>query len=129
MTKAQVGGITVGFDQFGTGSNSLLFIHGHPFNRSMWTPQARAAAAHGWRVVVPDLRGYGETTVVPGTTGLDVFATDLAGLLDHLGIESVVVAGLSMGGQIALEFARQYPQRIKGLVLAATFPESETEEG
>src|SRR4051812_42640438 len=102
MTAVQVGDITVGFDQVGTGTNSLLLIHGHPFNRSMWAPQARAAAAAGWRVVVPDLRGYGETTVVPGTTPFAVFAADVAGLLDRLGIESVVVAGLSMGGQIAL---------------------------
>jgi Protein of unknown function (DUF1572)/alpha/beta hydrolase fold len=50
-------------------------------------------------------------------------------LLDHLDIEAVVTGGLSMGGQIVMEFARRYPKRVRGLLLAATFPQSETNEG
>ena len=106
----------------------LLLIHGHPFDRSLWRPQAEAAAAAGWRVIVPDLRGYGATTVVPGKTTLDVFADDLARLLDGLEIHRAVVGGLSMGGQIAMEFARRYPQRLQGLLLAATFARGDTED-
>ena len=129
MATACVRGITIGFDELGDGLDTLLLVHGHPFNRSMWLPQANAAANAGWRVVVPDLRGYGETTVVPGKTTLDIFAADLAGLLDHLGIGDVVIGGLSMGGQIVMEFARQYPARVRGLVLAATFPQADTDDG
>jgi pimeloyl-ACP methyl ester carboxylesterase len=129
MTMASVNGITIGFDEIGDGPNALLLVHGHPFNRSMWRPQLGALREAGWRVVAPDLRGYGETTVVAGKTPLHVFAADLAALLDHLGIDAVVVAGLSMGGQIVMEFARQYPDRVRGLVLAATFPQSDTDEG
>ena len=129
MTTASLNGITVGFDQLGEGPDTLLLVHGHPFNRSMWAPQASAVAAAGWRVVVPDLRGYGETTVVPGITRFDVFAADLAALLDHLGIENAVIGGLSMGGQIAMQFAQQYPQRVRGLLLSATFCEPETDDG
>jgi pimeloyl-ACP methyl ester carboxylesterase len=127
--KATLDGITVAFDRRGDGPRTLLLIHGHPFNRSMWEPQLDAVATKGWRVVAPDLRGYGETTVVPGITHLSTFASDLASLLDHLEIEGAVIGGLSMGGQIAMEFVRQYPQRVRGLLLAATFPESETDEG
>ena len=129
MTTAFLNGITVGFDQRGEGPDTLLLVHGHPFNRSMWAPQTSAIAAAGWRVVVPDLRGFGETTVVPGITRFDVFAADLASLLDHLGIEDAVIGGLSMGGQIAMEFARQYPQRVRGVLLSATFCEPETDDG
>ena len=129
MPTAVINGITVAFDDVGTGTNALLLIHGHPFNRSMWRPQLDAIAGAGWRVIVPDLRGYGETTVVPGKTPLSTFASDAAALLDHLGIDSVVIGGLSMGGQIVMEFARQFPWRVRGIVLAATFPQSETEEG
>ena len=129
MTTASVRGITVGYDQIGDGNDALLFVHGHPFNRSMWKGQLGAASSVGWRVVAPDLRGYGESTVVPGITTLDVFADDLAALLDQLAIERVVIVGLSMGGQIAMEFARLHPRRLRGLVLAATFPEAETEDG
>lgn len=95
----------------------------------MWHPQLAAVRNAGWRALVPDLRGYGESTVVPGKTCLDVFASDLAALLDRFGIEDVVLGGLSMGGQIVMEFARRYPQRVRGLLLAATFPQSETDEG
>jgi 3-oxoadipate enol-lactonase len=82
-----------------------------------------------WRVIVPDLRGYGESTVVEGKTTLDIFARDIAALLDELGVRDVVIGGLSMGGQIAMEFCRLYPERVRGVLLAATFCRAETEEG
>jgi pimeloyl-ACP methyl ester carboxylesterase len=82
-----------------------------------------------WRAIVPDLRGYGESTVIPGKTTLDIFASDIAGLLDELGIQEVVIGGLSMGGQIVMEFCRLYPGRVRGILLAATFCRAETEDG
>ena len=129
MTTLTLRDITVGYDDVGTGTDAILLVHGHPFNRSMWQPQLNAIAAAGWRAIAPDLRGYGETTVVPGKTTFDVFAADLAALLDHLSLDRVVLGGLSMGGQLVMEFARQYPSRVRGIVLAATFPESESEDG
>jgi len=129
MATASVNGITIGYDEIGEGSNVLLLVHGHPFNRSMWRSQLDAVRKAGWRVLTPDLRGYGETTVVPGKTPFDVFAADLAALLNHLDIGDVVIAGLSMGGQIVMEFARRYPHRVRGILLTATFPQSETDEG
>ena len=129
MTTVRLRDITVGYDDVGAGTDAVLLVHGHPFNRSMWQPQLSAIAAAGWRVIAPDLRGYGETTIVPGKTTFDIFAADLAALLDHLGIDRVVLGGLSMGGQIVMEFARQYPSRVRGIVLAATFSEPESEDG
>jgi pimeloyl-ACP methyl ester carboxylesterase len=122
--------MSLAFDDEGPrGPDALLLIHGHPFNRSMWRPQVDAAAAAGWRVIAPDLRGYGESPEAGGTPAFEDFATDLLALLDGLAIERVVVGGLSMGGQIAMEVCRQSPQRVRGLLLAATFPQSESEEG
>jgi pimeloyl-ACP methyl ester carboxylesterase len=129
VATAQLNGITVEFDDTNAGDDALLLVHGHPFNRSMWSPQLAALPNYGWRIIAPDLRGYGESTVVAGTTRLGVFAEDLAALLDHVGVERAVIGGLSMGGQIAMEFCRQYPQRVRGLLLAATFPQPETEAG
>ncbi|GAB2605985.1 alpha/beta fold hydrolase [Streptomyces capparidis] len=125
---AFVNGITLAYEDHGTGEPVLL-IHGHPFDRSMWAPQTAHLAATGWRAIVPDLRGYGGSQVVPGVAGLDVLAGDLAALLDHLGVERAVVAGLSMGGQIAMDFHRQFPERVRALVLADTFAQAETDEG
>jgi pimeloyl-ACP methyl ester carboxylesterase len=117
---AAVREITVGYEDEGTG-DALVLVHGHPFNRSMWRPQLRRFAGDGWRVIAPDLRGYGESSVVAGKTTLDVFATDIAWLLDRLGVERIVLGGLSMGGQIVMDFYRQFPDRVRGLVLADTF--------
>ncbi|MEJ8651207.1 alpha/beta fold hydrolase [Streptomyces sp. MS1.AVA.3] len=120
--------ITVGYDEEGSGE-PLVLIHGHPFNRSMWRPQTEHFSRAGWRVIVPDLRGYGDSTVVPGKTPLATFARDLIGLLDHLGVERCVLGGLSMGGQIVMECYRLFPERVRGLVFADTFAAAETEDG
>ncbi|MFE0020247.1 alpha/beta fold hydrolase [Amycolatopsis sp. NPDC059021] len=122
-----VNGINLEYDERGEGE-PILLIHGHPFDRSMWRPQLEHFGARH-RVIAPDLRGYGASTVVPGKTPLDVFAKDLAALLDGLGIERVVLGGLSMGGQIVLEFHRLFPGRVRALVLADTSAEAETPEG
>src|SRR6185503_20474701 len=98
MPTASLQSITIAFDEAGTGDDVLVLVHGTPFNRSMWHPQLKAAASAGWRAIVPDLRGYGESTVVPGKTTFDIFAADLAALLDQLGIHRVALGGLSMGG-------------------------------
>lgn len=129
MPTMHLDAITIAYDEIGAGEDVIVFVHGHPFDRSMWLPQHEAVRQAGWRALIPDLRGYGETTVVPGKTPLKRFADDIVGLADHLGIERFVVAGLSMGGQIAMELCRSHADRLSGLILAATFPQAETEEG
>ncbi|MGB3439705.1 MAG: alpha/beta hydrolase [Actinophytocola sp.] len=129
MSTAAVNGITIGYDDEGTGDDVLVLVHGHPFDRSMWRPQVEHARSLGWRVIAADLRGYGESTVVPGVTPLSTFAEDVAGLADHLGVARFVLAGLSMGGQIVLECVRRFPGRLRGLVLADTFAQAETPAG
>jgi 3-oxoadipate enol-lactonase len=129
VSSARLNGIAVTYDDIGESSDVIVLVHGHPFNRSMWAPQVAALADAGWRTMVPDLRGYGDTEAVPGTTTLDVFARDIAALLDHVGVGRIVLGGLSMGGQIVMEFARLFPERLRGIVLAATSPQPETEAG
>jgi pimeloyl-ACP methyl ester carboxylesterase len=105
----------------------LLFVHGHPFDRTLWRPQLGAFPGH--RVIAPDLRGYGHSGVPGpgGTTTLESHASDLAGLLDALEVDRAVVAGISMGGQIVMEFLRLFPERAAGAVLADTFARGEDE--
>jgi pimeloyl-ACP methyl ester carboxylesterase len=121
-------GLTIAFDEAGGGA-ALVFVHGHPFNRSMWRPQLDHFSARGRRVVAADLRGYGDSAVVAGVTRLETFADDTVALADHLGIETFSLVGLSMGGQIAMECYRRYADRIRALVLADTFAYPETPEG
>ncbi|WP_078901723.1 alpha/beta fold hydrolase [Actinacidiphila yeochonensis] len=114
----------------GDGSEAppLLLVHGHPFDRTLWRPQS--AAFPGRRVILPDLRGYGHSGGVPqpgGKTLLEVYAADLAALLDALGVPRAVLGGISMGGQIVMEFLRLFPERVAGVVLADTSAQGESE--
>ncbi|TXL69880.1 alpha/beta fold hydrolase [Vineibacter terrae] len=129
MSAVKLNDITISYDDIGHGEDVLVLLHGHPFDRSMWRPQCDALGGKRWRLIVPDLRGYGESTVTPSTTTLDMLAHDVAALLDHLGIDAAVIGGLSMGGQIVMAFCHLYPQRVRGVVLAATFPQAETDDG
>ncbi|MER6612121.1 alpha/beta fold hydrolase [Streptomyces xantholiticus] len=128
MGQAFFDGITVDYEDAGTGE-PLVLIHGHPFDRSMWQPQIEHFSRAGWRVIAPDLRGYGESSAAAGKTTLETFARDIARLLDHLEIDRFVLGGLSMGGQIVMEFYRLFPGRVRGLLLADTFAAAETEDG
>ena len=114
------------YDDYGSGF-PLVLIHGHPFNRSMWRQQLEEFQAN-YRVIAPDLRGYGASHVIPGKTLLSDFAQDIVTLLDKLMVKQCVLCGLSLGGQIVLECYRQFPERIRGLVLADTFATLDTPE-
>jgi pimeloyl-ACP methyl ester carboxylesterase len=95
----------------------VLFLHGFPLDRRMWRHQS-AALAQQLRIV-PDLRAAGESAGAP-VESLGDYADDVVGILDALEISVSVVCGLSMGGYIALDLVRRYPQRVRGLVLADT---------
>jgi pimeloyl-ACP methyl ester carboxylesterase len=130
MSSTAVRGVPIHYDDLGPSEGlPVVLVHGHPFNRGLWAPQASALVAAGYRVITPDLRGYGESGVTPGQVLLTDFADDLTALLDHLGIERAVVGGVSMGGQIAMEFQRRNARRVRGLVLSDTSAPAETEEG
>lgn len=132
-TRATTPGTPTAYDDAGHGP-AVVLIHGHPFNRSMWWPQRERLAAAGWRTIVPDLRGYGDTPTSDTCTPLEVFADDLLVLLDALDIEHFVLGGLSMGGQIALATHRLLRDRseqfrIQGMVIAASSPYPEDAAG
>ncbi|MFH9730116.1 alpha/beta fold hydrolase [Streptomyces sp. NPDC017260] len=130
MNFATVRGATIDYDDSGPSAGlPVLLIHGHPFNRTLWAPQVAALTEAGHRVVTPDLRGYGRSGVTPGKVLLADFADDLAELLDHSGIERAVVGGVSMGGQISMEFQLRHPERVRALVLSDTSAPAETQEG
>lgn len=108
---------------------ALLLIHGFPLSSQMWDPQVEDLADFV-RVVAPDLRGHGQSDSVPGPYSITLLADDCADLLGHLNVATpFVVCGLSMGGYVALEFYRRYPEYVAGLILAATRASADSAEG
>lgn len=117
--RVQLPEIVVAYDQRGSGP-PLLLLHGYTLSRRLWQPQLELLADAA-QVIAPDLRGFGETDAPAGPYTIDQYADDAAGLLHSLGIsQPVVVAGLSMGGYVALAFWRRHAARVAGLILAAT---------
>jgi 3-oxoadipate enol-lactonase len=95
-----------------------VLLHPFPFNRRYFADTARRIEARAL-TIVPDLRGFGESEPSDAFSIAEL-ADDVAALLDQMKIDRAVVAGLSMGGYVALAFAAKYPTRLRGLVLADT---------
>lgn len=128
MPTAAVNGTTLAYTDEGRGP-AIVLVHGHAFDRSMWSGQVTRLAAAGWRVIAPDLRGFGDSEVTPGIVYTEEFAEDIADLLDHLGIRAAVVLGYSMGGQVVMEFQRRFADRVRALVIVDTVPQAEDRAG
>lgn len=121
-------GRIVGYDDYGSGV-PLVLIHGFPLNRMIWEAQWEGLNQHA-RVLAPDLRGFGESEMVAGETDITTYADDVHEFLQALAIEQpAVIAGLSMGGYIALAYARKYGAHVAGLILANTKATPDSEEG
>jgi pimeloyl-ACP methyl ester carboxylesterase len=103
---------------YGEGTPVVL-LHAFPLDSRMWLPQVEALT--GYQALIPDLRGFGAARAMAGERSpIDLLADDVACLLDDRGLERVVLCGLSMGGYVALAFARRHPERLGGLVLLDT---------
>jgi 3-oxoadipate enol-lactonase len=119
MKTLNVNGIEWAVVDSGSGPPVLL-VHGFPLDHTMWNRQVEAFSAE-YRVIAPDLRGFGQSGVTEGKVTMEEFADDLAALLEGLGIEEpVVFCGLSMGGYVAWQFWRKYPDRVRALILCDT---------
>jgi pimeloyl-ACP methyl ester carboxylesterase len=124
--QATFNGLRLNYTDEGRGL-PLLFVHGFPLCCGAWQKQVDALRA-SYRVIVPDLRGFGDSEGKPGTTSMAEFAADLHGLLQQLNTGPVVLIGHSMGGYVALAFARQFPAMLRGLVLVSTKAGTDTPE-
>lgn len=97
----------------------LVLLHAFPLSSAMWLGQREGLAAD-CRVITPDLRGFGGSQRGDDEPSVEAMADDVAGLLDTLGLDRVVLGGVSMGGYVAMAVHRRHPDRLRGLVLADT---------
>jgi pimeloyl-ACP methyl ester carboxylesterase len=123
MQKQMINDINIAYERREVGT-PLVLIHGFPLDHTTWDGMISHLEGQA-DVILPDLRGLGQSDITrPGApqgayTVADM-AADIAGLLDALQIEKAVIVGHSMGGYVALAFARAYPQRLAGLGLVST---------
>ena len=120
-------------DEMAPRTRTLLLIHAFPLSADQWLPQL-ARVPPGWHFVAPDIRGFRgmgpafEDAGLDGAT-VDDYADDMMSLMDHLDIPRAAVAGLSMGGYVAMAMAARRPARVSHLVLADTRMTADTDEG
>ena len=114
VQRITVHGVNLAVEERGKGP-AVLFVHGYPLDRTIWREQI--GALEGFRCISVDLRGMGQSDSPDLGYSMSIYAADLAALLDVLGVDDVVLCGLSMGGYVAFEFLRQWRSRVRGLVL------------
>jgi len=121
----QLGSRTLAYldnDPGATGKPALVLVHAFPLGAQMWEPQFRGAF-HGWRILAPDLRGFGGSTDVRADEvepTIDDYAEDIAALVREVVGAPVVLAGLSLGGYVAFAVMRRTPALVRALILADT---------
>ena len=129
MNTVTLDGTTVHYFDAGAGEPPLVLLHAFPLRAAMWEDQI-AALSPTRRVIAPDLMGFGDSDAPDDVARytMDGYADQVAGLLDRLGVGRAVVAGLSLGGYVALALVRRHRDRVAGLVLADTRAGVDTDE-
>jgi len=126
--KALIGGSQLVWDEVGSGP-SVLLIHGFPLCRALWRPQVTALTAAGYHVIVPDLRGFGDSDTDSGIASIGRYTDDLIELIDLLELEKVVGVGMSMGGYVLLDLCRRFTSRLSAAVFVVTRCLPDDEQG
>lgn len=126
--KTTINGIELGYEILGQTGQTIVLIHGFGLDHSIWRNVAsRYLANH--RVILPDVRGHGESEAPKGVYSMTSLANDIKHLLEFLGVSKAIICGHSMGGYVALAFAENSPERLAGLGLITTRAKPDSEEG
>jgi 3-oxoadipate enol-lactonase len=99
--------------------NVIVFVHGFPLHRGMWTPQLEAVRDAGWTVIAPNLPGFAGAPALQHAS-MDSYADCVQQSLAALEVDQAVIVGLSMGGYVAFRLLERFPKLARALVLADT---------
>jgi 3-oxoadipate enol-lactonase len=112
-------GLKISYDDLGEGSVPIIFLHGYPFDKTMWNNQVEELKTKH-RVIAIDIRGFGRTTDEESHLSIDLFVKDLIAFMDKLEIPVASICGLSMGGYIALKAVHKFPKRFVSMIVCDT---------
>jgi len=107
---------------YGSGA-PLLLVHGLGVSGAVFQPLLPALSAR-YRVIIPDLRGHGQSRRLPGPDSVERMAADIENLLDLLGISSCSMLGYATGGAVVQQVARAYPERVRSIALVCSYARS-----
>ncbi|MDH5719193.1 MAG: alpha/beta hydrolase [Spirochaetia bacterium] len=122
-----INGFNMNYVDKGEGTPVVL-IHGFPLRKEMWQGQIDFLAKEGYRVIAPDLRGFGKSEY-KSIKSISDFSDDIAALLDELKIEKTVIGGMSMGGYILLDFLDRHSEKAKAAVFIVTRAGADNDAG
>jgi pimeloyl-ACP methyl ester carboxylesterase len=121
MPEVNVEGVDIHYAASGSGAKTLVLVHAYPTNLELWEPQIEVLS-RSRTVVAYDVRGFGRSDAPADADAYspDQSVEDLRALVDHLGVAEVELCGLSMGGNIALNFALAHPRLVSSLIVSGT---------
>jgi 3-oxoadipate enol-lactonase len=114
-----INNLNLSYDDVGEGNIPIIFLHGFPFDKSMWAKQLDFFATTN-RVIAIDIRGFGKSTDETTPLSIDIFSDDLMVFMNQLNISKAIICGLSMGGFIALNAQARFPDRFEAIILCDT---------
>lgn len=126
MTRIPSGDAEIAYNVLGSGPPVVL-LHAFPAHHALWLPAAQALTTR-YQVILPDLRGHGESGVGEGPATMEKHAADLVRILDHAQLARAPFAGVSIGGYVLFEFWRRYRDRVAALILCNTKAQPDTPE-
>jgi len=127
MTELQSATGSLYYEEAGSGA-ALILIHGFPLSGTVWREQLDGLAEK-FRLIAPDLRGFGKSAPYDIPYSMDLYADDTIMLMDHLGIETAAVCGMSMGGYVLLNMLERYPERVNAACFMVTKAGADDAEG
>src|SRR5713101_5532948 len=126
MTHITSGDAEIAYESLGSGPPVLL-LHPFPAHHELWLPAAQTLLSR-YRVILPDLRGHGDSGVGEGPASMAKHAADVARILDHAEVGRAAFVGVSIGGYVLFEFWRRYRSRVAALALCNTKAPADTPE-
>ena len=126
MNRLRSGDAEIVYTVLGDGP-PLVLLHPFPVHHALWLPAAQSLTSR-YRIILPDLRGHGESEIGDGPATMEKHATDLARVLDDAGVGRAIFCGVSIGGYILFEFWRRYRGRVAALGLCCTRPQADADD-
>jgi 3-oxoadipate enol-lactonase len=127
MPRVRRGDAEISYQSLGNGPPVVL-LHPFPASHELWLPAAQALVSR-YRLILPDLRGHGDSEIGDGPATMEKHAADLAGVMDDAEVGRAALAGISIGGYAIFEFWRRYRGRVAAIALCNTKAQADTPEG